>query len=941
MKYLSVVFILLFSVMTSADDIEKRREKILKIVNEEIREVERISRQHRHRNPRLLLRVAELYLEKARLIKDSENKKYLSIHPKKRSRIRKKRFFLKSKKYFTKAQRTCQGIISNFRGFNMKAEVYYILAFNAKEFGRKQKAKKYFLKALKNTRVNSAIYKKVSLALGEVYYNEGNYRKALPLYKSGIRGKKDKWWTRDAFNMAWSYYKRKQFSKAIGLMKEIYEKSSDSKYVDMRSQVEADIGLFYISANRLTEGIKFYRRLGKDISSQLLHLGKVLIDRKKSAEAERILIEAQKVSRGEKLIDVNLTLLSLFQKHARYKKHLNISRKIYLMERRGELEDAQRDVFIFQLKKAAGILQRQVLGKSYKKNPKVLQGKAKRVGEYFHILAEISPKEKGKYLYLKAETYYGAKMMGLAIKSYKESFEYEKKRRNLKGAMLSVEGMMSALKYKNLSIKEKEKHYISVYKSYLDVDRKSKRSEKIYQRIFQIYIKNKDFKNAENVLRSYRINFPKNLDTQEAMVAKFMDYYRKVGNKKAFSKWVRKIRNKEYYVSKKYVKNLNRLFMTMQFDSVEKAASSGDKKEALNGYIQIYNDVITSRSSKKNAAHNITVLYFELGYADKTYEWANRSLSLMDRKYLRKYVQTYLSISIELFNMQRFEKSAQLSERVYNQFCSQRLKEKAPLYKNSYLVYLASGKLSKADKVIRSGLKCRIPPAFIGEAHFEMLKVLGEQKKWSLFESHLNKIKNIPSMRGKIIAQMAILRDAYWKFSEKGKAVRLEKEIGLLYKKTLNSRQKMSVESLWVVAQIKLKKMSILVRKFNKVQLAFPEKRFNALLEKKINFLDKIATEGEKVFKTQSGRGSIRAYQFLIKSYQRLIKELRSFKVVDKNQFAVIKNARDQIEKPLLQKSLEYLKNARKLINEGFVLSPNSYWFISEIDSRLMLNITL
>ena len=925
--------------MASGKGIEERRQKILTIINEELKESGKISKQYRHRKPRIILRMAELYLEKARLIKDSENKRYLAIPAKKRSRVNKKRFFSKSRKYFSKAQRTCEGIIRNFRGFKMKAEVYYILAFNAKEFGKKEKAKKYFLLSLRNSRANAPIYKKTSLALAEVYYNERNYKKSLPLYKSAISGRKDKWWTKDAYNMAWSYYERKQFPKAIDLMKEIYELSSNSKYIDMRSQVEEDIGLFYISANRLNEAIKFYRGLGKDVSLQIFNLGKVLMDRNKPTEAERVLIEAKKISEGEEFIDVNLTLLSLFQKYKNYKKHLNVSREIYPMAQEGEFEDAQRGVFIFQLKRVGGVLQKQVLRKSSKRNQKVLQRKAKLAGEYFHILAEISPKEKGKYLYLKAETYYAAKMMESALKAYQESFQYGKKKKNKKAAILSLEGMMAALAYKNLSGKIKERYHTSVYKAYLDIDRKSKKAEKIYQRIFQSYVKKKDFENSENVLSSYKVNFPKNLVTQEAMVARIMDNYRGAGNKEAFSKWVMKIKNKEYYVSKKYAKRLASLLMTMKFDGVEKSASSGDKKQALKGYIQIYNDSTSSRESRKNAAHNTTILYFELGYADETYEWANRSLSLMNKRDLRKFSETYLAISTELFNMQRFKKSAQLSERVYRKICNQKSKEKILLYKSSYLVYLASGKFLKANKIIDSGLRCNIPRKFIGEAHFEMLKVLGEQKKWSLFESHLSKLKKIPSMRGEMIVQISILRDAYLKFSEKGRAIRLEKEIELIYKKALHSKQKISVESLWIVAQMRLKKMSALIRRFNKIRLAFPQKKFDALLGKKINFLDKIATQSEKVFKTKSGRGSIKAYQLLIESYQKLTKELGGFKVVGKNKSYIktFKSAMKQIETPLLKKSFQYLKNARKLIDQGSVLSPNSYWFISR--NRLPIDV--
>ena len=187
MKYLTLLFLLAINIPVHADNIEKRRNQILNIINEELKEVAKLSRQYRHRNPKLLLRVAELYLEKARLIKDREQKEYLSTPPEKRNRRSKNKFFAQSNKYFSKSQRTSLGIIRNFKKFKLKADVYYILAFNAKEFNQKRDAKKYFSLVIKNAKRKSPIYKKASLALADLYYNDRNYKKAL--FPLSIRSK--------------------------------------------------------------------------------------------------------------------------------------------------------------------------------------------------------------------------------------------------------------------------------------------------------------------------------------------------------------------------------------------------------------------------------------------------------------------------------------------------------------------------------------------------------------------------------------------------------------------------------------------------------------------------------------------------------------------------------------------------------------------------------
>ena len=61
-----------------------RVSQLLSVINQELGEVVRLSKQKSHSDPYLLLRVAELHLEKARLIKNQENKKYISLPPNKR-----------------------------------------------------------------------------------------------------------------------------------------------------------------------------------------------------------------------------------------------------------------------------------------------------------------------------------------------------------------------------------------------------------------------------------------------------------------------------------------------------------------------------------------------------------------------------------------------------------------------------------------------------------------------------------------------------------------------------------------------------------------------------------------------------------------------------------------------------------------------------------------
>ena len=313
---------------------------------------------------------------------------------------------------------------------------------------------------------------------------------------------------------------------------------------------------------------------------------------------------------------------------------------------------------------------------------------------------------------------------------------------------------------------------------------------------------------------------------------------------------------------------------------------------------------------------------------------------LWEVKKMKKLSGTYTSMTKELFNMQRFDKSAILSEDVYKKLCKEKSSDKIILYQNSYIIYLASGRFDDAKRVVNSGSRCNIKGRLMDEGQFEILKVLGERKKWKEFESQLNKIKHKASLNESIIPMLALLRDIYNSANDKRQSGKLESEIEAVYNKARRKRKKISSDSLWEVAKIKLRKIVVYVRKLDEIRLEFPQKKFEQSLAKKLNLLDKISSEVAVIVKIKSGKGTMRAYQLIIESYQKTVKELRDIKLIgikSKQINIVKKTIESQVTKPLLKKSLSYLKQARSLIAQGKALSSQNYWFLSK--SRVPFNV--
>ena len=390
-----IILSILFCVVIARDadaNISQRRAQLIAVIDEELKEVTRLNKQTRSRNPRLLLRMGELLLEKARHIKEQENEKYLSLSPAKRRRVDKKKFFKKSNKFFYQAQRTCRFILKRHKRFKEKGHVYYILAYNAKEFQQEKKAKKYFKYAIRNSRKGGEVNSKSRLALAEIYYNEQRYAKSIPLYTSALRKIDDKWWTKDSFNLAWSYFRTKKIDKAINLMKKIYEKSKDPKYADMRNLVERDIAYFYTEAGDTREAVRFYKSKGKNISKNLIKVSNYLVKQGKFTAAEKTLVQALKYNNSEmQEVEIYYQLMNLYDRFGKYAKHLDATQKLHAFHKKGMLNKNQLESLKYQAQKMAALLQKQAAAKRYEGQPRVRSKKAKQAELYFGMLAQLNP----------------------------------------------------------------------------------------------------------------------------------------------------------------------------------------------------------------------------------------------------------------------------------------------------------------------------------------------------------------------------------------------------------------------------------------------------------------------------------------------------------------------------------------------------------------------
>ena len=936
MKNILILITFLFSIsfsQTSWADVEERRAQLLMIIDEELKELTRLNRQIGSKNPNLLLRMAELYLEKARHLKEEENLRFLTLSPEERNTVNKKQFFKNSKSYFIKAQKVCNYILRRFKRFKGRSDVYYVLAFNAKEFQQEKRAETYFKRAIKSSRSNSNASVKSSLALADMYYNKRQYKRAIPLYERALKVKSHSWWTKNAFNLAWCYFKTGKKTKAVKMMNTVYKLSNNAKYIDLSDQVERDLALFYSDMGRTSDAIRFFKKSGKDLSKNLLRVGRNLKNRGKATSAQKTLIEARKYAQDrEAKIKVEIELLSLFEKFGNLKNHLASSKTLYGYHSESPLEQGDLEDLRYHVEKMSALLQKQVASKAYKNQRSIRNRKAKYAIEYFNILSALQGGKNYKAVFHTAETQFAVRKYNDAILNYDIAFQGARQNKDNKIAGLALNGLMASLGKPGVTAQTNERYLIKAYNLYLAKYPKDKKSFLIYQRLFNSHMEKKNIPKAEETLKRFKYNFPKAHTKHEAMLAKIMDHYRKENNKAGIQKWVKSIKAGEIKVSRKYLKRLQAILLTMQFEGVENFNTKGNKVEALKGYISIYNSDNSSKAAKRNAAYNIAVLYHELGRKRETFKWLKTAVSEMKAADLKKFESSILLISSGLFNQRLFSEAAYIFHTTMGKMCQTRSRNKTAFFKNAVILYLAENKIDDAERLIKQSFKCGVSIKEIRTAQLDLLKAMGDIGRWESFERFASGMDKDRFAWPDLIYLYGRLAQAYRNSGRPQEAKRIENKFLSIYSKSVRKSQKIPLESLDVVAEVKLRSLEAAKRRLVGLKLSFPEKTYNKKLKQKFTLMDKLISTALGIFKIGSGMGIVKSYKILVEAHRHVSQEVRDFVPPGKSDAYVksFQKSMAEIAGAIGQKAIDFRREAKVKILSSDILSEDNYYFLSQ-----------
>jgi tetratricopeptide (TPR) repeat protein len=935
------ILLLLISFSVTAN-VDHRRAQLIGVIDQELREVTRINQQSNSNNPTLLLRMAELLLEKARLIKEQENTRFLELPPQQRSRVNRNQFFGESKKYFDQAQKTCEFILSRFRNFEDRGDVFYIMAYNAKEFNQLQKAKEFFAQAVRAARPGTTVKQRSEIALAEMHFNNNEYRQARPLYESALlgRGEKERWWTKDAYNLSWTYFRLNDSDKAINLMKQVHALSGNPNYVDMSSSVERDLAYFYTEAGRANEAVSFIKGADGQIATNLLRMARNLIGQGKFAAAESTLIEAQKHQMDESVrIDIFTEQIALYERFGKEEEHLRAAQAMFQAHREGKLNSEQLNILKYQASRAGALLQQQVAAKTYERQPAIRQAKARRSVAYFDMMRELDPKTAHNSVFFSGETLYAIGDVNNSIKYYDQALELSQRAQDRKVFSQALQGMMMSLGATGVT-KETEQAYLEkAFRLQIATNPNDPKNEQIFQRLFNLYTDRNDLENAEKTLIAFKQRYPRANSTQEAMVAKIMEVHQNNKNHVELTKWVARIDRGEFRVSDRFLQQAKLLLLTMQFESVEKLNTDGEKKAALRGYLQIYRSELSSVEAKKNAAYNIASLFYELDNIDLTHQWTLRALSEMTPEDINKFDSTFLQLGGFFYNRRRFEMSAEIFQKSFSSICRLNNRNKNLFFQNTVLLYLASDQYDKAIALVDEAYKCNVPNASLIQAQLDILKAQADDGQWSGFRDYLAKVERVRETWGELISLLSRYREALANLGRVNEVRAVESKILRFYTDARSRNLAIPLEGLDVVAELKLRDVMREVSVLRNIQLTFPEERHTQGLKALFEQLDKVTTLTVDLMDTKSGEGIVNGYKTLVESYEYVVAIVRGFTPPDRPEEYVTSFRQSMVglTEPLNQKVREFRAEASRQIQASQILAENNFFFTRDTPSPVDL----
>lgn len=235
----------------------------------------------------LWLRLAELYVEKARFIEYQlvkNHDKALQNYQEGKTKAKPKLNLSAATIYNRKAIQLYEWFLRDFPNDPKADQALFFLGYNYFELGEAKKGQEYYLR-LTNTFPKSMYVSESNFALGEYHFENERWSEALNFYTKVAQQKTSRLYTFGLYKLAWCHYKLNQSKKGLDYLEQVI-------YEGRKSKGRSDGSLGGVSRIRLaTEAIKdliiFFAEVG-DYKNARTYFQEIVGERSTNANLARL-----------------------------------------------------------------------------------------------------------------------------------------------------------------------------------------------------------------------------------------------------------------------------------------------------------------------------------------------------------------------------------------------------------------------------------------------------------------------------------------------------------------------------------------------------------------------------------------------------------------------------------------------------------------------------
>jgi len=896
MKKILLTFTFIISIQLAAETSSERvnsKDELIKLNSSEMLLIEKKGTN----TAELKHRYFELMSEKISFIREKENKSYLQLNIETRKSKIKDDFFIDSKNYYEKTKKYGLDLISKNKNYAHKAEVYYTLALNSRDFSKDKEEEIYFLEALKYSNRASNVSHQSYIGLAEFYYNEKKFNEAHKYYALIIQNTTDNWLPKHLYNMAWCELKLKMFSSSVELMKRAYELSKNPRYLSNSEDILQHIGMFYILANNAQEAIDFYIKKNERTAYYLYKLAKNVAEKGQYNLAQTTILQALKIKNDDKadknlLGDIRLFQLEFYRNFAQTDLFIETAKSLS----EEKTEASQKEESIQRIREYSGYLQIRLTENAKKNIKNYDQKQLERILQLFELLKTIDPPKAFQYAYFQGETNYSVQKYTEAIINYEESLKLTSKNDiGNEDIRKTISSLLGLLDDANLTDEEKKSHYIIAYSEHIRLWPKDEKSRLIYPKLFFL-VKPLDVVKAKDIFEKFVENFPTDQNIQQELCLALMDDHAEKGDVANLAKWTAKMDKGFLSFTQDKIEKAVGVLGHLLFESIEKKT---DKKSAIADYLDLYNNPRYPQKIKAKSAFNASNLYLEENETKKSFEWFSKSLDLYADDDISELRPLLVSMALKFALRLDLENAKAILEN-YLKKTKKEGQQDQSLWEHYFLFSLA---LSKNDEAI-----------------------------------DFFKTKNLLSINDQKKAELAFAKKLFLF----GDLDNFKKTAEKLQKKELNSYYNSAIERLYYQNKITkseltqsnystlpfVKNISIIdayekeLRLFEKKRLKiaskFKEQHFNWALEDYLLKLKETVQHGEQILKTVDRESAITLSTLIPEAYMTASTHLENLEYEK-----IPKDMRDSF-KDVMFKMASNFKNEGQILKEKIIAATNT-----------------